>query len=151
MSAIPALASLVGTWQGENHLWLAPGEPLRLSETTAEIAEIAHGQFIEMRYQWADEGKPQEGTIILGQIFDAVKAVWFDTWHMANQFMVCEGRVDGNIVSVKGAYAAPPGPDWGWRIAFEPRGPDAFRFTMYNITPDGQEFLAVEVLYSRIG
>lgn len=151
MSAIPALTNLVGKWQGQNQLWLAPGDPVRLSETTAEIEEIAHQQFTEMRYRWADGGKPQEGTIILGFTSDIVKAVWFDTWHMAYQFMVCEGSADGDFVSVKGAYAAPPGPDWGWRIAFEPRGPDAFRFTMYNITPDGQEFLAVEVLYSRTG
>ncbi|MBI5932737.1 MAG: DUF1579 family protein [Chloroflexi bacterium] len=151
MIALSAITSLVGTWRGENQLWLAPGEPVRKSETTAEIEIVAHAQFTEMRYQWADEGHPQEGRIILGQSGDDVKAVWFDTWHMANQFMLCDGRVDGGAASVRGAYAAPPGPDWGWRVAFEPRGADAFRFTMYNITPDGQEFLAVEVLYSRTG
>lgn len=152
MTAIAELSQLIGKWQGTNQLWLFPGDPVRLSHSLAEIRAISHDQFTELRYTWAEDGQPQEGQIILGQPSDStqVKAVWLDTWHMAHQFMVCEGEIDENgAIWVKGSYAAPPGPDWGWKIALVPEGQDAFRFLMYNITPEGEEFLAVEVAYTR--
>ena len=151
MSALIELNDLIGKWQGTNQLWLFPGEPVRESESLAEIGTMQQEQFTEIRYSWAADGKSQDGRILLGQAADdgIVKAVWFDTWHMANQFMVCEGNVEDGIVSVKGSYAAPPGPDWGWQIDIEPQGMNAFHLLMYNITPDGEKFLAVEVAYSR--
>ncbi len=69
--------------------------------------------------------------------------------------MLCEGDIqpDG-AARVKGSYAAPPGPDWGWRITIKPpiNAPgsgESFRMTMHNITPDGEEMLAVEAAYTR--
>ena len=152
MSALAELADLIGKWQGTNHLWLSPEEPVRKSESLAEIKAIAHEQFSEIQYSWADKGRPQEGRIIFGQESqrNVVKAVWFDTWHMVGQFMTCEGSIDANgAVNVQGSYAAPPGPDWGWQITIEPKGKDAFRFQMHNISPAGKRMLAVEVIYSR--
>jgi hypothetical protein len=47
------------------------------------------GQFTEIHYSWADEGKPQEGRNILGRASQGglVQAVWFDTWYMAKGFI----------------------------------------------------------------
>jgi hypothetical protein len=152
MSTPSELKNLSGKWQGTSKLWLTPQEPVRLSESLAELSSIAQEQFTEIQYSWAYEGKPQAGRIILGQAAESkvVKAVWFDTWHMMNQFMICEGDVDDTgAVRVKGSYSAPPGPDWGWQITIEPIEQGAFRLLMHNILPDGQKFLAVEVTYSR--
>jgi hypothetical protein len=161
MTALDDLTALIGTWRGTKRLWLAPGEPVRESESGAEIATVAQGQFSELRYTWAYEGEPQEGRLIVGRgpADGAVQAVWFDTWHMRDQFMVCEGESPAagsrgedaaeGAVTVRGSYAAPPGPDWGWEIAIEPRGPDGFRLRMTNITPEGERFLAVEIGYAR--
>ena len=152
MSALAELSPLVGKWQGTNHLWLAPDEPVRLSESTAEIRAIAQDQFSELLYTWSESGLPQEGRMILGRFPDSphVRAIWLDTWHMMNQFMDCEGGVNENgEVWVRGSYPAPPGPDWGWQITFAGRGADAFRLQMHNITPEGEMFLAVEVAYTR--
>lgn len=152
MTALAELTTLIGRWQGANHLWLTPQESVRISESTAEISAIAHEQFTELRYTWADEGKPQQGWLVLGRAPKnaAIQAVWFDTWHMAHQFMVCAGNADDKgVVRIQGSYAAPPGPDWGWQITIEPQGKDAFRFLMHNITPEGEKFLAVEVAFSR--
>ena len=152
MPALGEVIPLNGKWQGTNKLWLSPGEPVRESESLAEISTIAQGQFSEMRYTWAEGGKAQEGRIIIGHApaGQAVNAVWFDTWHMMDQFMVCAGSVEAEgLVRVKGAYAAPPGPDWGWQIAVEPKWKDQFHLMMYNITPEGESFLAVETVYTR--
>jgi len=80
---------------------------------------------------------------------DSVNAFWTDSWHMAHQLMLCEGtlRDDGSI-SVKGYYKVPDHPDWGWRTEIIP-GYDSFRYLMYNVTPDGEETIAVEMDLSR--
>jgi hypothetical protein len=152
MSALNELSELIGKWQGTNHLWLSPDHPVRKSDSGAEIRTIAQGQFTEIQYAWAFDGERQEGRIILGQPSkdSDVKAVWFDTWHMMNQFMLCDGNVyEKGVVSLKGTYAAPTGPDWGWQITIEPQGKDSFQLFMHNITPGGEKFLAVEIRYSR--
>jgi hypothetical protein len=48
-----------------------------------------------------------------------------------------------------GSYAAPPGPDWGWRITIRSASPAEFQIVMHNISPDGQEDLAVQIDYAR--
>jgi hypothetical protein len=152
MTALDELTVLTGSWRGTKRLWLAPAEPVRESESAAEIATVARGQFSELRYTWAYEGEPQEGRLIVGRGTGdgAVRAVWFDTWHMRDQFMVCEGEIaDEGVVSVEGSYAVPGGHDWGWAIAIEPGGPDAFCLRMYNMKPAGHRFLAVDIDCAR--
>jgi len=152
MTAIDEHKELVGKWQGTNKLWIMPEDPVHLSETTADISITPHDQFIELIYSWVYDGEPQEGRIIFGQTPDSrqVKAVWFDTWHVTNQFMVFDGNVDDKgVVEVLGSYPAPEGPDWGWQITIEPRGRDVFHLLMHNIIPNEGKYLAVEAIYSR--
>ena len=89
MSALVLLTDLIGKWQGTNHLWLSPEKPVHKSESSADIRTAMQAQFNEIRYSWAEDNKPQEGRLILGQDSGskAVKAVWFDTWHMMEQFI----------------------------------------------------------------
>ena len=63
--------------------------------------------------------------------------------------MPCSGSAAEAAVSVKGHYAAPPGPDWGWRITVQLESAEQFRLIMHNITPDGEEMVAVEAVFSR--
>ena len=103
-------------------------------------------------YTWAESNKPQDGLLLIGQSgpVGAVQAAWVDGWHMGDQMMHCQGAAGSDgALSVKGSYAVPPGPDWGWRIDILPGEGERFRLIMYNITPEGQEYLAVEAVYSR--
>jgi hypothetical protein len=146
------MLEITGSWQGRNHLWLYPGDPVRESDSTAEIQRVAQDQFTEFRYTWADGGEPQEGRLFIGQPSEegAVGAVWFDTWHLRGIFMVLKGSAGPNgNVTLDGSYAAPEGPDWGWQITIEPAGADEFYFRMFNIEPEGEKMPAVEVKYSR--
>ena len=150
MTVSPALTSLVGKWQGKNSLWLSPDEPVRESAATAVCQTVAQGKFFQLNYTWADEGKPQAGMLLLGQIQEQLEATWVDSWHMQDKMMTCTGTAAANApLSVLGYYAAPPGPDWGWRLTVQPENNDQFRFLMYNITPEGEEMLAVEAIFSR--
>ena len=152
MSALVEITGLLGKWQGTNNLWLSPEDPVRKSVSDAEIKTTAQDQFTEIRYTWTFEGVTQEGRLILGKEVGTgrVRAAWFDTWHMRDQFMVCEGASEEKgTVWVAGSYAAPPGPDWGWRITIEQREGSVLNFLMHNISPEGEEMLAVEAKYTR--
>jgi hypothetical protein len=149
--SIPAgLKRLQGRWKGSNKVWLMPGTPVRESDTIAEVGETAMGKFLTVHYHWADEGKPQEGFMMLS-VFgdDEAEAAWTDSWHMSDRVMFCRGGVEGAGVSVRGSWAAPDGTEWGWRIVVAPAENHGFEVTMYNITPDGEEALAVRGSYRR--
>ena len=149
--SVPAnLAALAGEWAGPNRLWLAPDTPVRESETRATVALAAEGKFLTIRYTWADDGAAQSGLLLVGVEADgAATAAWVDSWHMQDKMMVCRGTSRDGAVSVTGSYEAPPGPDWGWRIEILPKADGTFQIVMYNITPDGSAFLAVEATYRR--
>jgi hypothetical protein len=153
MSGFDALSKLARSWKGDNKLWLPPAETPYESQSVASITPLIRGKFVRIDYTWAFEGEPQEGSLLCGYETqeDLVTAVWVDSWHMSNKFMTCRGAAepDGAIV-VRGSYAALPGPDWGWRMVIGPGDGDTFRLVMYNISPDGQEDLAVEASYTKV-
>lgn len=153
MTVITSLHALLGDWQGPSKLWLMPTDPVRESQSVATVAEVAQGQSLVIRYNWEFEGQPQDGMLALvpGGQPEVVRAIWLDSWHMANSYMLCEGSATDTGISVKGSYQAPPGPDWGWRIVLEPQGNAAWRLLMFNLSPDGQEYPAVEAVYTRAG
>ena len=77
-----------------------------------------------------------------------VNATWTDSWHMAHQLMRCEGElVEDGSVSLKGNYKVDGHPDWGWRTQIVP-GEDTLRYLMYNVSPEGEEEIAVEMDFS---
>jgi hypothetical protein len=146
------LADLAGEWTGTNKLWVVPGEPVRESDTTASVSLVGQGQFLMMRYTWAEGGKPQDGTLLIGTATGekAADIVWLDSWHMRDDVLRLRRQPAGDaLLDALGSWAAPPGPDWGWRIVLRPESRDAFRMLMYNITPEGREMLAVEAAYRR--
>jgi len=152
MSVPPFLTKLTGDWEGTNRLWLSPNESARESATIASIALIAQGQFVSIRYTWAFEGTPQDGWIVIGQkkSEDTLQSVWIDSWHMQDQFMLCQGTAaEDESMMVGGKYAAPPGPDWGWWIVIEAKVAGSWRLVMHNVPPGGEAVLAVEAAYTR--
>jgi hypothetical protein len=144
---------LLGQWSGTKQLWLAPDAEAVTSESTAQVSTVAQGQFIALAYTWAIEGQPQDGLILFppGAGETGSRAAWLDSWHVRDDMMPCEAAQAGSVVSLNGSYAAPPGPDWGWRIEIEAGQRDALVFRMFNITPEGQEALAVRAEYERAG
>ncbi len=151
MSHLAMLQSLTGEWSGTSKLWLSPAEPPRSCITHATVAEVATGKFVRIDYTWEYEGKPQAGSLLCGYDSKQRKAtaVWVDGWHMGDKYMPCDGTVDESHIDVRGSYEAPPGPDWGWRTVVECESGESFRLIMYNISPDGNEELAVEAAYRR--
>ena len=150
MSTPELLHTLTGTWTGTSRLYL-PGEPTRESPSNASVTLIAREKFCTIAYTWVFDGEPQEGLLMLGAESERsiVNALFVDSWHMGDKFMILEGKGDTtNAVVLHGSYAVEGGPDWGWKIVVEP-GNTTLRILMYNVLPDGEEFLGVEATYTR--
>lgn len=146
---------MVGDWTGTNRLHLGdwkPEDPLHVSDGTATVRARVGGQFLEIAYNWSYEGEPQEGVLIFGgdNKSDAVNAFWTDSWHMAHQIMTCEGKNEADErINLRGFYKVEGYPDWGWRTEVVPSG-DVFEYKMYNISPEGDEAIAVEMEMRRM-
>jgi hypothetical protein len=153
MSVTKDLSAYVGTWTGTNNLYLSSDPAsLRQSESNLTVSLKANGQFVTFDYTWAYKGEPQEGVILLGcdPRSDAVQTVWTDSWHSSHTFMLSDGKVsDDGAISVKGYYKVRDHPDWGWRTDIIPQG-DVLRIVMYNVSPEGDEELAVETDFTRV-
>ena len=64
--------------------------------------------------------------------------------------MVSEGHQNGNgAIKMKGFYAVPEHPDWGWLTIIQPENENSFKIIMYNVSPEGEEDLAVEIELKR--
>jgi hypothetical protein len=151
MSPIDRLTGLAGPWQATYQL---RGDPSFAgdSPSSAVITPTVGGRFARIDYAWSDRGKPQEGALVVG--FEPgpgrVSVMWLDTWHNSNRMMICSGTAtpDGGI-DVVGTYPTGEGsPDWGWRTRLDVAA-DTWTMTMFNVSPEGQEDLAVRAVYRR--
>ncbi|HMQ03918.1 MAG TPA: DUF1579 family protein [Pyrinomonadaceae bacterium] len=153
MSVSQAIAECIGNWNGTNKLFLSwEPEPLRQSESELIVSLKGKGQFVSFEYTWSYEGEPQEGIILFGSDpkSNAAQAVWTDSWHSRDTLMVSDGIVnDDGSVDVKGYYKVEGHPEWGWRTLIVPENV-TLKIIMYNVSPDGDEELAVEAAYTRI-
>jgi hypothetical protein len=151
MSVLDGLIACEGGWQGTSTLKDPHSGTDDTSPSTAIVTPVLGGRFVRIDYTWSYGDKPQEGSLLIGYQRKAEKATahWIDSFHNSDKVMACAGPVaDGGPLSVRGSYAAPPGPDWGWRIDVLPEG-DTLRIVHYNVWPEGKEELAVDSSYTR--
>jgi hypothetical protein len=151
MNVLDVLIASAGRWAGKNRLMDPHTNSVDESPGTAIVTPGLGDQSVRIDYTWAYHGSPQEGSLLIG--YDASRGLitsqWIDSWHMGDKAMACEGPVvAGEPISVRGSYAAPAGPDLGWRIIVAIKD-QRLQVAMHNITPDGREDLAVEAEYSR--
>jgi hypothetical protein len=134
--------AIEGRWRGAYDLWLMPGSPKESSESTATLKAD------RMDYQWAREGKTQTGTFVFRGAGPKAEFDWTDTFHSSEGPLKGDGAVsaDGKKLTFMTHYGEPA---WGWRTEFTRVDPNAFRMEAYNITPQGQEALAVRCDYVR--
>lgn len=143
------LEKLAGAWQGKNLLWLSE-EPIE-SGTTAMVRMTAGGTCLCIEYVWSYEGEAQEGILLIGSKgAGAIQGIWRDLFHSNADFLISDGKEEapGNVL-ILGHYSYPPGPDWGWSSLLRADGEDRFEITMMNISPEGEETLAVRMEFGH--
>ncbi len=152
MNILDGLAACAGDYRGTNWLQDPQTNSPDDSPATATVTLVLGGRFVRFDYTWGYRGSPQAGSMLFGydSTTKSITAHWIDSWHMGDKAMACQGPAPGNgVLSVRGSYAAPPDPDWGWRIDVHPMEGRFIRLVMFNISPDGKEELAVEATYTR--
>jgi hypothetical protein len=152
MQALVDVDAVYGEWFGTNRLWFSPDEEPHVSSSGANVIFVAGARTLALRYTWEHENQVRDGMIWLRTVDGDgdVAVVWADAFHTGGDFMLCRRTpVAGALLAATGSYAAPPGPDWGWRIELYADRTDELRIIMYNIRPEGREDLAVEAVYTR--
>lgn len=144
--------NMVGAWAGGNMLrlsWMTPQEYHSPGELI--VAQTVRGKFLTFAYGWSHEEVPHEGLLLVG--YDAknrvANAAWIDSWHSDAKPLALSGAVDERgMIDLRGTYEVPNHPDWGWRIVIS-TPEEALQIAMYNVSPEGEEDLAVRADYRK--
>ena len=149
MSLEPFLVSH-GRWRGTNTLTDPHNGIEETCAATATIGPALQETFVRLTYTWTYREKAQEGLIMIAHdpADTACQLYWGDTFHMGRRIMTLHGHITGSALSGIGSYPAPTRPDWGWRIDVT-CDPNALGVTMYNISPEGVQEIAVRGEYLR--
>ena len=149
------LSQLAGQWEGIAKTWFEPGEPVDASPASGTFRPILGERFMLLEYKGSFQGKPLEGLAIYGYHLDLQKyqCAWVDSFHNGTAIMLSEGKKGVDNIAVLGSYAY-VAPDieqhWGWRTELEMPTADEIKITAYNISPEGEEALATQTIFSRV-
>jgi hypothetical protein len=152
MNSLDVFRPFSGSWRGLNVLIEPPENIVVESPGTAQITPILKGKFLRMDYTWDWHGSPEEGSLLLGyqEKEDLTTVHWIDTWHNGNAVLELKGAgASENEINVLGKYSSPGWGEWGWRIRLQIQTGGELKMIHYNISPEGEEFLAVETSYHR--
>lgn len=146
------LANLIGRWSGNCRTWFEPTQLADESPITSEFEWFLGRHFLKHSYRGTMQGKPRQGQELLvwNKVTNQYEVSWVDDFHMNYAIMVSSGSLGPQGLNVRGSYEVGPGqPAWGWRTIYQLSGTDELTIRAYNITPQGEETLAVETKYRR--
>jgi len=148
------LARLVGGWSGSARTFLDPSKPPLEERWEGRMALVLGGRFLRFAYRSQLLGSPLAGELSLA--YEAGEGLWRSSWmdsfHTGTALLVSvgEGGAAAQPLSVRGSYFAAPGhPHWGWRTELHDGEAGSLTLRMYNVAPEGQEDLGVEVVLKR--
>ncbi|MHA1111567.1 MAG: DUF1579 family protein [Promethearchaeota archaeon] len=144
---------IVGNWEGTAITYFKPDELGDKSQIKGTIIEVLDGLFLLHEYEGTLMKNKMLGLAIYGYNKNKkqFEIAWVDNQHMGPEIMFSKARNTDNKFSVLGHYTGADENDvWGWRTILEHIDPDNLVIQHFNITPDGQEYLGVDIDYKRV-
>lgn len=144
--------AIEGDWSGDYDLWLMPNAPKESSESSARIEVDVTDHTWVMNYQWTREGTAHQGGFHFGGSGTKADFRWSDSFHSSTAATTGIGMLsdDGTQLIFMSSYSTGVGtPDWGWRTEFTFVDANTMKMEAYNITPQGEEHIAVRAEYAR--
>jgi hypothetical protein len=150
------LNQLVGEWEGTAKTWFEPDKIADESPMRGSMKLILGEKFILHEYSGSFEKKPLEGIAIYGYHTGLKKfqSAWIDSFHNGTAIMFSESNKGNENFDVLGSYfyiTPEMEQKWGWRTHIDIVSNDEVRITAFNVTPEGEESKATEIIYRRIG
>lgn len=147
-----ALARMVGSWHGTARVWFERDELVDESPVRGTIRAALGGRFVIHEYHGAFGGQPIDGLAVIGRHLDAERheIAWIDSFHTGSSILWSTGAGADGRLDVLGRYGGHDGsPSWGWRSTIEQPDDDTLILTAWNISPEGEEVKATEIVYRR--
>jgi hypothetical protein len=146
------LAAMVGDWEGRFRLWFEPGKLADASVQRGSIRLVGGGRFLLHEYEGSCSGEPMAGVALWACHLDekAFECAWAESFGTGTSIIFSTGPLEGERFRALGSYGDGAGGErWGWRTELSQPDADHLDIRMFNITPGGEEALAVEVNYAR--
>jgi hypothetical protein len=103
------LDALVGEWNAEVKMWMAPDAPPTINKGTAKSEWAMKGRFVRQEFKGEFMGKPFQGLSFTG--YDNTKrkynSVWIDDMHTSIYTSEGEAQDGGKVITLEGKYDCP--------------------------------------------
>ena len=146
------LEGLIGQWRGTLRTWFDPAGAAIENEISGSFRRAFDSGAVLHEYRSQVGDRRSDGVALIGVDIASNRhcVSWVDTFHTGSNIMLFvadDGAVE-NGVSLRGSYAAGD-QTWGWRLVIRAVAADEVRIDHFNITPDGEEGRAIEIVYRR--
>ena len=147
------LVRMAGQWEGRFRIWFEPGKLADEAVQRGSIRVLLGGRVLLHEYTGRCNCELTEGVALIAYHLDEhrYETAWAESFGTGTSIMFSTGVSGDPRLSMLGSYGdGQGGPRWGWRTAIEQPDDNTLDLRMYNITPTGDEALAVEVNYRRL-
>ncbi len=146
------LAKRAGQWNFQGKMWEYPGTPVQEFDGTSTIKSVMGGRYLFEEVKSEVMGEEFLGFGIGG--FDNLTKQYVGTWldNMGTGIIRMKGTAseDGKVINYTGEHPdLMEGRYKTVRSVETITDDDNFVIVMYNTTPDGQEFMMMEMTYTR--
>jgi hypothetical protein len=147
-----ALKPYVGSWTASVKMWMQPGAPPQESSATSEAKWILGGRYIQEDVKTNFNGMPFEGRGTIG--YDNLKKKYVGTWidNMGTGIMTSEGTYDAatkTFANTSEGSDPMTGKTMKSRDVLHIEGNSKMVREIWNKGPDGKEYKAMEMSYTR--
>lgn len=148
------LKALVGNWNAQVTMWMAPDAPPQTSTSTSKGELIMGDRYLREEFRGTFMGQPFQGLSLTG--FDNYKKEYVSTWidSMGTGMMISRGKADANgkVITQTGEWDDPMiKKTKKMRMVTRIENDNKHVMEMYEKIPGKKEYKSMEIVYTRAG